>query len=1363
MKKWIVYIICLVHSLTANAHWTAFFAYNNVSKIAVTQDKVYALSDGSLFTVDKVSEKIESAGAMSGLRGTQVSCIYYDEPSDKLLIAYASGKIDVISKSGIDYVSGFYTKDITDDKIVHNMTVHDGRVYLATPFGIVTFSLRRQELVDAFYIGVNASKVDVQDVAIYGDSIYAYTSNQAYRACLQDNMVDYRVWQALSLSESRPRDTKKGVIVTDKSGDIWQAGNEKGVIRTFPTGETMNYKPSGPYENTPYRMMVHAGRLYVVPGGRWATQNMHAGLIMLYDRNQWSLISQSQIHSVTNNPVYDFMNVAVDPNDEQHYFVTSYGTGLYEFKNDQCVAQYLPKNSILTSAVETKPTYYTRCDGAVYDAKGNLYVVNAGVTTHSVVVRTKDGEWGGMNVTIDGAVVVLSTPIAAIVDNRNPNRIWTGNCRSNTGIAVIDNGGTLLDETDDKAVYRNTFIDQNGTVVTPTYIYTIKQMSDGSVWLGTTEGVIILPSDEDIFASANCLRISLRDGTESVFQTEEVQTIEEGNNEIYVGTNLKGVYALSKDVTSIRNHYTIDNSILPSNSILSLACDRENEILYIGTSNGIVAQSEMPLALPTTPTTDETEWEYGSMKQWHSHKSYAQIDQIEIGNKDVYAIADGSLMSIGKQDEQITYWDKTNGLHGDRIRCFAFDKKTKQLIVVYTDGLIDFISESGDVAGMPDLYKSMVTNPTQINSITQGEKYTYIALNMGILSINPTKKEISDTYIIGANGSNVNVKKVVETEDSIYAATDDCLYVVAKNANLVDYQSWHAASWSMSGTLTDIEVLDNQIYVLINQQLYRKTGDTWEGVLPDYSFAWIRVESGKLMARDAHSNILTIDAKMQVSILRKSYDVTDISYDLKVQTYWMASPSIGVIRLNESEQWFTGVGPLSNDAMQLRFAGEDLYVCPGGKWASQYFRAGDISIYKANNWQGCSAWQTSTQTGIYPLDFTSIAVDPKDHSHFYASSYGLGVFEFKNYVAVRQYTEGTQGCTLKSSIENNNLFVRVDGAIFDSAGNLWVVNAGDRAKAVNILSPQGKWYAYDIMASLNGGSPQRITFSTPGLILVDALRPNYKWMYDMRSTAGVILLDDNGTPLQSEDDRSCKRSAFIDQDGKPVSIATCYCMTQDLNGDIWVGTQSGLFIIQKETDFFRSNVCHRIIIPRNDGTNLADYLLDNEQINAIVSDGGNRKWIGTANSGLYLVSADGLTTIAHFTPSNSLLPSNDVLSIAINPVSGEVFVGTANGIVSYQSDASEGREDLSNVLVYPNPVRPNYIGEISITGLMDNTIVNIIDAGGNLICKTRSNGGTAVWDGKDMSGRRASTGVYTALCNTADGTNHTAIKILFIH
>ena len=194
-------------------------------------------------------------------------------------------------------------------------------------------------------------------------------------------------------------------------------------------------------------------------------------------------------------------------------------------------------------------------------------------------------------------------------------------------------------------------------------------------------------------------------------------------------------------------------------------------------------------------------------------------------------------------------------------------------------------------------------------------------------------------------------------------------------------------------------------------------------------------------------------------------------------------------------------------------------------------------------------------------------------------------------------------------------------------------------------------------------------------------------------------------------------------------------------------------------------------MPRNDGTNLGDYLLDSEQINAIAIDGANRIWIGTAASGLYLMDysedpndADyTLETVAHFTTENSLLPSNNIISLAIQSSTGEVFIGTGSGLVSYVNEATEPKEDFSELYAYPNPVAANYYGTITIVGAMENTEVRIVDGSGNLVQKIKCIGGSATWDVTNTQGKRVASGVYTALCNTTDGNGHGIVKILVMN
>jgi hypothetical protein len=223
-------------------------------------------------------------------------------------------------------------------------------------------------------------------------------------------------------------------------------------------------------------------------------------------------------------------------------------------------------------------------------------------------------------------------------------------------------------------------------------------------------------------------------------------------------------------------------------------------------------------------------------------------------------------------------------------------------------------------------------------------------------------------------------------------------------------------------------------------------------------------------------------------------------------------------------------------------------------------------------------------------------------------------------------------------------------------------------------------------------------------------------------------------------------------------------MAEDKNGYIWLGTDKGILVYYRPWAIFSEQhpVASRIKIPRNDGTNFIDYLLEKEKISAIAVDGANRKWIGTEDSGVYLVSEDGLKTYQTFNIKNSPLPSNTITSLAITPHTGEVFIGTAKGIVSYKARATEGNEEFSKVYAYPNPVREDYSGEITITGLVQNSIVKITTVSGKLVHETISLGGVAYWDGTNFSGNKVKSGVYIVYVSSTDGSQSAVAKVLII-
>lgn len=241
-------------------------------------------------------------------------------------------------------------------------------------------------------------------------------------------------------------------------------------------------------------------------------------------------------------------------------------------------------------------------------------------------------------------------------------------------------------------------------------------------------------------------------------------------------------------------------------------------------------------------------------------------------------------------------------------------------------------------------------------------------------------------------------------------------------------------------------------------------------------------------------------------------------------------------------------------------------------------------------------------------------------------------------------------------------------------------------------------------------------------------------------------------------------TTFVNQDGTSITITYVRCVTEDKNGDMWIGTNQGPLLLEQTKLTDTNPLFTQVKVPRNDGTNYADYLLSGVDISCIAIDGGNRKWFGTYGNGVYLISSDNIQQLQHFTSENSSLLSNNIHSIAINDNTGEVFISTENGLCSYMSDASIPSEkmDKDNVYAYPNPVKPDYTGLITIVGLSNNADVKIATSNGVLVAEGRSNGGTFTWNGNDKSGKRVASGIYMVEAATETGEKGTVCKIAIV-
>ena len=358
--------------------------------------------------------------------------------------------------------------------------------------------------------------------------------------------------------------------------------------------------------------------------------------------------------------------------------------------------------------------------------------------------------------------------------------------------------------------------------------------------------------------------------------------------------------------------------------------------------------------------------------------------------------------------------------------------------------------------------------------------------------------------------------------------------------------------------------------------------------------------------------------------------------------------------------------------------------------------------------------------------------------------------QINNYKLIKQHNYQTSSGGLETIEIDTSLaghgWIRVKGLSFDEKGNLWLSNSLVQ-KGLAYMNPNGQWQSLNVNSYATNNSHL-------GDLIID--QQGKKWFYIAKG-GGIIVYDDNGTVENSNDDRDRRLTTSPGSGGLPSN--RIFSMAMDRDGEIWVGTDKGVAVFYDTDRVFGIDGDAQLVLVEVDG--YVEPIIANESVRAIAIDGANRKWFGT-QSGVFVYSADGSEQIAHYTEENSPLFSNVINDISINQQSGEVFIATDKGLISYKGGATQGRKVHDNVIVYPNPVKESYNGPIAIKNVVENANVKITDVKGNLIQSFTALGGQAVWNGKNKYGERANTGVYLVFTTDPTGIETNVAKIIFI-
>lgn len=782
---------------------------------------------------------------------------------------------------------------------------------------------------------------------------------------------------------------------------------------------------------------------------------------------------------------------------------------------------------------------------------------------------------------------------------------------------------------------------------------------------------------------------------------------------------------------------------------------------------------------------------------WKIHSPFINVEDIAETGTYIYFVSAGSVFRYDKETTEVESLTKVNILNDVDAKYVYSDPDAENVIVVYNSGNMDRLWDNGKVVNMPDIKNANNVGSHNINDIAFNGDDFYVATDFGLVVYNNSKNEVRETVFTPKEAMYVDASSQLVA----MGLKEGALYVAPSDISIKNLSDFTAFSIGMADCHGLIVKEDNIFWCL------------WGGISRIYNIdintvtldidAQIEVDGQNQTVRDCNNwkiyrgshgydyvfnsnGIFTFDKDGKVSKLSsaKVPETSVLLYGGDAASVWEGDGN-GLRQMDYSAQEPVALGgyikgsDLSLKQIHAMYTGQSgkiyLHGLDQNSTINAYYdRSKPSTVLTLENGEfkdvaGKEVDFENGNSGVRGphamMRTHRLCEDPQDPDAYYIGSFFEGVYHIKDNKQLHKYYATSAGFEMAYNYACNLYAVGVD-----NFGNLWVYDdtesSNDSSKRIHVLSSENRNKTVTTPSDWQGFSVKGKTSDNWENFILPCRKSNYTIITLGKYEKDFVLVDSRNTPSPS-DDRLILVDTQIDQDGKEFDSAVGFtCVAEDNNGRLWFGSEKGVYEI---TDISKvtSNVASikRMKVARNDGTNLADYLLENVTVSGIAVDAANKKWISTIGSGVYLVSENGDRILEHYTVDNSILPSNHIYSVACDPASNKVYFGTPNGLVEYSSTTSPAADSYSDVYAYPNPVRPDYTGWITVTGLMDNSLVKIADANGNVCHQGRSEGGMFVWDGCNSAGERVKTGVYYVLASqNATGTSSACVtKIMVIN
>lgn len=739
---------------------------------------------------------------------------------------------------------------------------------------------------------------------------------------------------------------------------------------------------------------------------------------------------------------------------------------------------------------------------------------------------------------------------------------------------------------------------------------------------------------------------------------------------------------------------------------------------------------------------------WGQNKQWESMYSYYNTTTGIAYNENLIVAAENALFLYNPNLNSTETITTVDGLSGDNFSALVVYDNT--IIAGFENGMvtkIDINTKKIDLDNSIERNISVNGDKKQINQLYVHQNLVYLATGFGIVELNPTTVEFGDTYYFGSLGARIRVNQVAVFEDYIYAATPQGVYrTLLNNPNKLEFSTWeqHAV-----GNWMALWMQDSMLYGARDEANAVSFFQLLDSITEKKRF------SGKAKHIAPHENGIVITTSNRVYDVNKAFETTQTIADIdgvKPNTFtfgmyannelWIGTSSEGLIRYaaSEEDKFISPEGPLRNSIFDIESLANELWISHGDY--SLFYNPWPLEKYGLSHYYN-ERWDNISNKSLFDVEtFVRVVAHPTDLGKLYACSYHRGIVPIEDNTPIELWNQTNSG--LESlTFDGPNVSIRVRDAIVDDGGNLWSIT-GFVQKGLKKRTSSGQWTSYDLSEVVSDYTNES------GYSNMELFEDKFIFFGGVKS--GLIGVDITKSPPQMKHLMGGKFGLPSD-DVRSIRL--------DKDNRLWVGTPDGIAVLYAPNQFFEPESELRAVVVEDDG-NLRE-LLSGQFITDIEVDGNNQKWVSTATSGVFLLSPNGTEILQHFTKENSPLPTSSVKTIGIDNATGKVYLGTLTGMVVFQGDAYAESEKLSEVSVFPNPVRPNYTGNMVVRGLQQDARVKITDIAGNLVYDTTSEGGSISWDFRSFSGQRVRSGVYLIFVSSKDGLDSAVKKVMIVN